>query len=106
MASMPLYSQRPPPPPSSGHSSSVGPFIAVLIIVIFLCILATVIGRLCSGKTIMGYGDYDMERWAETRCSSCIDGHIFPTRPSPPQGHVADPEEKQETNSDNELPHP
>jgi len=24
-----------------------------------------------------------MERWAESRCGSCIDGHIHPHRPSP-----------------------
>ncbi|CAA7019625.1 unnamed protein product [Microthlaspi erraticum] len=106
MASMPLYWQPPPATELPLHSSStsasghstIGPFIAVLILVIVLCILASVLGRLCSGKTILGYGDYDMERWAESRCSSCIDGHILPHRPSPsppprPEGHAADPDE-------------
>ncbi|CAA0372109.1 hypothetical protein AtNW77_Chr2g0245821 [Arabidopsis thaliana] len=91
MASMPLYWQPPPATEVSQDSSSVssagnstiGPFIAVFIVVTVLCVLASVIGRLCSGKTILGYGDYDMERWAESRCGSCIDGHIIPHRPSP-----------------------
>lgn len=86
MASMPLYWQPPPQHSSStsasGHST-IGPFIAVLIVVTVLCVLASVIGRLCSGKTVFGYGDYDIERWAERRCASCIDGHILPHRPSP-----------------------
>ncbi|VVB08456.1 unnamed protein product [Arabis nemorensis] len=100
MASMPLYGQPPPPQHTASGHSTIGPFIAVLIVITVLCVLASVIGRLCSGKTIMGYGDYDMERWAESRCGSCIDGHILPHRPSPPrrtsaesEGHVADPNE-------------
>ncbi|EOA29063.1 hypothetical protein CARUB_v10025319mg [Capsella rubella] len=117
MASMPLYWQPPPatevPQHSSSGNTTIGPFIAVFIIVIVLCVLASVIGRLCSGKTILGYGDYDMERWAESRCGSCIDGHIIPHHrpsPSPPpprqplhhtssgvsvesEGHVADLDE-------------
>lgn len=87
--SMPLVQLPSPPPPpplsipqqSYNHSShtSVGPFIGVLVVVILLGILAGMIGRLCSGKTIMGHGQYDIESWAESKCSTCIDGRISPT---------------------------
>lgn len=107
MASMPLYWQPPPATElpqqySASGRSTIGPFIAVFIVVTIICVLAGVIGRLCSGKTILGYGDYDMERWAESRCASCIDGHIRPSPPRQPlhhtssgvcaesEGHVAD----------------
>ncbi|XP_010526140.1 PREDICTED: uncharacterized protein LOC104803788 [Tarenaya hassleriana] len=89
--SMPLYLQ---PPPATEHSSSssavpsgssVGPLVAVLVVVAVLCVIAGFVGRICSGKTVMGFGEYDMERWAESRCSSCIDGHIPPPPPPPPE---------------------
>ncbi|KFK32502.1 hypothetical protein AALP_AA6G251000 [Arabis alpina] len=97
MASMPLYWEPPPQQHTDSGSASdhstIGPFIAVFIVITVLCVLASVIGRLCSGKTILGYGDYDMERWAESRCASCIDGHILPHRRPSPERHVADPNE-------------
>lgn len=91
--SMPLV-QPPPPPlgtiiqqPFHAHSvhGSVGPVIAVLVVIIVLGILAIVVGRLCSGRRIMGYGHYDIENWAETKCSSCIDGRLSPPPPIQPR---------------------
>lgn len=80
---MPLYEQPPPPAftvqqPHSTHSAhgSIGPLIAVLVVIIVLGILAVMVGRLCSGKSMMGYGQFDLESWAERKCSSCIDGKI------------------------------
>nr|XP_011459828.1 PREDICTED: uncharacterized protein LOC105350119 [Fragaria vesca subsp. vesca] len=81
------YGEQPPPPPqafiiqgsdASTYSphGSIGAVVGVLVMVVILAAVAVVIGRLCSGKTIMGYGHYDMESWAETKCSSCIDGRI------------------------------
>lgn len=80
---MPL-DQAPPPPTVpitqqtfSSHSTFV-PFIAVFAVIIIFGVLAIMIGRLCSGGTALGYGHYDMERWVEEKCSSCIDGRISP----------------------------
>lgn len=69
--------------PHGGHpgSSSVGPVIGVLVVIIVFAVVAVVVGRLCSGKSIMGYGHFDLESWAETKCSSCIDGRISPPPP-------------------------
>ncbi|CAI9764397.1 unnamed protein product [Fraxinus pennsylvanica] len=86
----PLQQQQPPPmvvaaeQASTAHSGhgSVGPVIGVLAVIIILGAMAVMIGRLCSGRRIMGRGRYDIEEWAETKCSSCIDGRVFP--PSPP----------------------
>ncbi|KAK7410013.1 hypothetical protein VNO78_00477 [Psophocarpus tetragonolobus] len=86
--SMPMYQQDQPPPmsvPQQSAHESVGPVIGVLVVVIVLGIIAVMIGRLCSGRRIMGHGQYDVESWAERKCSSCIDGRInlsLPTRPS------------------------
>ncbi|OIW10169.1 hypothetical protein TanjilG_27920 [Lupinus angustifolius] len=72
----------------SGHGS-VGPVIAVVTVITVLGVIAGIIGRLCSGHRFMGYGDYDIETWVETKCSSCVDGGIFtPPRPSPPLTEV------------------
>ncbi|XP_022860930.1 uncharacterized protein LOC111381382 [Olea europaea var. sylvestris] len=65
----------------SGHGS-VGPVIGILAVITILCALSVMIGRLCSGRRVMGYQGYDLERWVETKCSSCIDGS-FNTHPSP-----------------------
>ncbi|CAL0312108.1 unnamed protein product [Lupinus luteus] len=71
----------------SGHGS-VGPVIAVVTVITILGVIAGIIGRLCSGHRVMGHGNYDIERWVETKCSSCVDGRIAtpppPPRPSPP----------------------
>ncbi|WOL17889.1 hypothetical protein Cni_G26682 [Canna indica] len=84
----PQQQQFPPPPPvvypSSyrSHSGSVGPVIAVLAVIAVLGVIAGVVGRLCSGRTIMGYGHYDLEGWFERKCASCIDGRLeVPPRP-------------------------
>lgn len=68
----------------SGHGS-VGPVIAVLAVITILGVIAGMIGRLCSGRPIMGHGQYDFESWVERKCSSCIDGRIDP----PPPRHTA-----------------
>jgi hypothetical protein len=32
----------------------------------------------------MGYGEYDIESWVETKCSSCVGGRVVPPPPPPP----------------------
>lgn len=84
--------QQPPPLPvtqqartaHSGHGS-VGPVIAVLAVITILGVIAGMIGRLCSGRRILGHGQYDVEGWLERKCSSCIDGRIDP-RPARTSG--------------------
>ncbi|KAI4295621.1 hypothetical protein L6164_035646 [Bauhinia variegata] len=66
----------------TGHGS-VGPVIAVLAVITVLGVIAGMIGRLCSGRRIMGHGEYDIESWVETKCSSCVDGRIAPRPPVP-----------------------
>lgn len=87
--SMPTYQQQVQPPPVSvaqrSPHESVGPVIGVLVVIIMLGVIAVMIGRICSGRRIMGHGQYDVESWAERKCSSCIDGRInlsLPTRAS------------------------
>ncbi|XP_028102058.1 uncharacterized protein LOC114301300 [Camellia sinensis] len=86
--------QQPPPPPPievieqaytahSGHGS-IGPVIAVLAVITILGAIAVVIGRLCSGRRIMGHGQYDFEGWVEAKCGSCINGRVDPPPPHPP----------------------
>lgn len=114
------FQQQPPPmvmtqqayTAHSGHGT-VGPFIGVLAVIAILGAIAVVIGRLCSGRGIMGHGHYDFESWIETKCSSCIDGRVetpMPRRPvdssgsgeAPPlaaaaaAAEEADPETKEE----------
>ncbi|XP_077233536.1 uncharacterized protein LOC143875832 [Tasmannia lanceolata] len=90
--SMPLYQQPPPmvinQQAYSSHSGSgsIGPVIAVLAVITILGVVAGMIGRLCSGRRILGHGDYDFEGWIERKCSSCIDGRIDP----PPQRNTND----------------
>ncbi|KAF5812374.1 hypothetical protein HanRHA438_Chr04g0201521 [Helianthus annuus] len=84
--------QQPPPyppviqehayKPHSGHGS-VGPVIGVLAVVIVLGAVAIMIGRLCSGRRVMGHLQYDFEGWMETKCTTCIDGRLDP--PPPPE---------------------
>ncbi|XP_041010116.1 uncharacterized protein LOC121254218 [Juglans microcarpa x Juglans regia] len=64
----------------SGHGS-VGPVIAVLAVITILGLIAGMIGRICSGRPIMGHGQYDFESWIERKCSSCLDGRIDPPAP-------------------------
>ncbi|KAL2344852.1 hypothetical protein Fmac_006137 [Flemingia macrophylla] len=84
------FVQQPPPlvtqqayTTHSGHGS-VAPVIAVLAVVTVLGVVAGMIGRLCSGRRVMGHGDYDVETWVETKCSSCVDGRIAAPPPPPP----------------------
>ncbi|KAE8674833.1 Telomere maintenance component 1, putative isoform 1 [Hibiscus syriacus] len=86
--SMPL-DQQPPPVTVTQHPynyhaghASIGPVIAVLLVIVVLGIVAGMIGRLCTGRKIMCYGQYDIESWIETKCSSCIDGRIYPPQPT------------------------
>ncbi|KAG8368323.1 hypothetical protein BUALT_Bualt15G0033700 [Buddleja alternifolia] len=80
--------QQPPPMETtqqaytahSGHGS-VGPVIGVLAVITILGAIAVMIGRLCSGRGIMGHGQYDFGSWVETKCASCIDGWVDPPRP-------------------------
>ncbi|KAK9286818.1 hypothetical protein L1049_015223 [Liquidambar formosana] len=88
--STPLDQQSPPMAETqqaytahSGHGS-VGPVIAVLAVITILGVIAGMIGRLCSGRTIMGHGQYDFEGWVERKCASCIDGRVDPPPPRPP----------------------
>lgn len=95
--STPVIGQQPPPAVEgtqqaytahSGHGS-VGPVIAVLAVITILGVIAGMIGRLCTGRRIMGSGQYDFEGWVERKCSSCLDGSIDPaphrtTRPDIP----------------------
>ncbi|XP_022725067.1 uncharacterized protein LOC111281660 [Durio zibethinus] len=66
----------------TGHGS-VGPVIAVLVLITILGVIAGMIGRLCSGRPIMGHGQYDFEGWFERKCSSCLDGRVDPPPPRP-----------------------
>lgn len=88
--SLPLPQQQFPPAadvypaPYRSHGGSVGPVIAVLALIAVLGVIAGIVGRLCSGRTIMGYGHYDLEGWVERKCASCIDGKMEPPPPQPP----------------------
>lgn len=74
------------PQPGSSYHASVAPVVAVLVAVAVLGVAAAIVGRLCTGKRIMGYGHkYDMESWAESKCSSCIDGRIHVSPPVAPR---------------------
>ncbi|KAK8568147.1 hypothetical protein V6N13_106081 [Hibiscus sabdariffa] len=96
--STPLEQLQPPPTGATqqaytahtGHGS-VGPVIAVLAVVTILGVIAGMIGRLCSGRPVMGHGHYDFEGWVERKCSSCIDGTMDPPPPSRPTADEAQP---------------
>lgn len=106
----PLQQQQSPPggltqqayTAHSGHGS-VGPVIAVLAVITILGVIAGMIGRLCSGRRIMGHGQYDVEGWVERKCSSCIDGRVDPPPRPPPAptsyspGESAPPADSSET---------
>ncbi|KAJ8763434.1 hypothetical protein K2173_002317 [Erythroxylum novogranatense] len=77
-----------------GGHGSVGPVIAVLAVITILGVIAGMIGRLCSGRRILGFGEYDLEGWVERKCSSCIDGHVDPPTPPSPDTPVAGPVEE------------
>lgn len=64
----------------SGHGS-VGSVIGVLAVIAILGALAVMVGRLCSGRRIMGRGQYDFETWVEAKCATCLDGRVDPTPP-------------------------
>lgn len=66
------------------NHGSVGPLIGVLAVVAILGTVAVGIGRLCSGRGIMGRGYYDFESWFEKKCGFCIDGRLD-LPPPPPQ---------------------
>ncbi|TQD73229.1 hypothetical protein C1H46_041247 [Malus baccata] len=70
---------------NTSHSphGSIGAVVGVLIVVLLLGLVAAVIGRVCSGRSIFGYGHYDLGSWAEAKCASCIDGRINAQIPRP-----------------------
>ncbi|KAM7279854.1 hypothetical protein ACFE04_006988 [Oxalis oulophora] len=99
---MPQYDFPPPPPPPPSqlnHSGSIGPVIGVVVVIIVLSLIAIAIGRLCSGKRILGYGQFDIEAWMETTFSSCIDGRVTSPPPQQPPATTAT-----ESRSDDPLP--
>ncbi|KMZ56401.1 hypothetical protein ZOSMA_96G00770 [Zostera marina] len=63
---------------------SIGAVICVVVGIVVLGMGAVIIGRLCAGSRILGYGHYDMEGWVEKKCSSCIDGRMALEDPPPP----------------------
>lgn len=83
---------QPPAGPSTavsyGGRGSMGPVIGVLAVILVLAVVAAIVGRLCSGRSVFGYGHFDVEGWIERKCASCIDGRIEsgppPPRPPPP----------------------
>ncbi|KAM7470690.1 hypothetical protein LguiA_008873 [Lonicera macranthoides] len=87
---------EPPPQPAAtvtqqaqtSHSrhGSIGPVIGVLAVITILSAIAIMIGRICSSRRIVGQGHYDIEGWAEAKCSSCIDGRVNPPLPLQPAG--------------------
>ena len=99
--SIPLEQQQLPPVGVSQEAytthtgqGSVGPVIAVLAVITILGVIAGVIGRLCSGRPIMGHGQYDFEGWVERKCSSCLDGRVDPPSSRPTEVPVAVPAEE------------
>ncbi|KAJ6716662.1 hypothetical protein OIU74_009239 [Salix koriyanagi] len=98
--------QQQEPPPMEGtqqaayttHTGygSVGPVIAVLAVITILGVIAGMIGRVCSGRRILGHhGQYDFEGWVERKCSSCLDGHVAPPPTRPTDIPVAAPAVKE-----------
>nr|GEU86692.1 peroxidase 10 [Tanacetum cinerariifolium] len=105
----PNQQQQPPPYPQviqqqsykqhSGHGS-VGPVIGALAVIMVLGAIAIMIGRLCSGRRVMGHVQYDFEGWAETKCATCIDGRVGPPPVTAPVVVVVE-----EAQADEEMGH-
>ncbi|KAG7035125.1 hypothetical protein SDJN02_01920, partial [Cucurbita argyrosperma subsp. argyrosperma] len=78
---------------ASSHVGADGPFgpvIAVLVVMVILGTVAGMIGRLFSGRRLVGGGQYDVEGWVEKKCSSCFDGKVDDVPPSgPPRSATA-----------------
>ncbi|CAA6667524.1 unnamed protein product [Spirodela intermedia] len=97
MSTLPLEQHPPPPPmamvlnpPPHYGGGSVGPLIGVLAVIAILGIISGMIGRLCASGRIFGHGQYDIERWIETKCASCIDGRLeLPASGPPPSSSAA-----------------
>lgn len=66
--------------PYAGRGS-VGPLIGVLAVILVLAVIAAIVGRLCSGRSVFGYGQFDVEGWIERKCASCIDGRVSSVSP-------------------------
>ncbi|XP_019165698.1 PREDICTED: uncharacterized protein LOC109161662 [Ipomoea nil] len=118
MSNTPVVDPLQQPPPmvmeqqvyaSRTAHGSVGPVIGVLAVIAVLGAIAVMIGRLCSGRRIMGRAHYDFESWVETKCASCIDGRLDPPPrpaaatqgggappPPPPEAEEAPQESKEE----------
>ncbi|XP_047307378.1 uncharacterized protein LOC124910742 [Impatiens glandulifera] len=118
MSTTPVGTEDQQPPPtdvqvaqqaytaSSGTHGSIGPFIGALAVITILVAIAIMIGRLCSGRRVIGKRQYDFEGWVETKFASCIDGRLDPPPPSvpsstrrptpPPRDDAAAEEEEEE----------
>ncbi|KAG0498753.1 hypothetical protein HPP92_003444 [Vanilla planifolia] len=82
-----------PPPSSHTGRGSIGPLIGVLAVVAVLGIVSCVVGRLCSGRRIVGIGRFNVDGWIGRNCASCVDGRLG--FPPPPPGE----DERQNTNA-------
>ncbi|XP_027356416.1 uncharacterized protein LOC113865842 [Abrus precatorius] len=106
--SMPMYQQQEQPPPMNvaqqSQHESVGPVVGVMVVVIVLGVIAVMIGRLCSGRRIMGHGQYDVESWAERKCSTCIDGRINLSIARPGESSTSLPPTPIHTSQDTKQP--
>eukprot|EP01018_Ginkgo_biloba_P001052 Gb_13439 [translate_table: standard] len=63
---------------SSGSETngSAGAVLAVLAVVIFLGVIAFVIGNVCAGRLFKADSKEDCVGWMERWCSACIDGDL------------------------------
>ncbi|KAG0488263.1 hypothetical protein HPP92_006819 [Vanilla planifolia] len=81
MPKMALHQQlfSPPKQPSSmvysPSNPSMGPLIGALVVIAVVGVIACLVGQLCSGRRIAGFG-YDAEGWIERKCASCIEGGV------------------------------
>lgn len=88
----PLEVMAPQDIANKADDGSIGPVIGVLSVIIIVGVFAGMVGRLCSGRPIMGYGgQYDFESWVEKKFSSCLDGRVGPPRPDAPPASSPDP---------------
>ncbi|KAJ8490746.1 hypothetical protein OPV22_012467 [Ensete ventricosum] len=91
--SLPFGKQPPPayaePSGSQGGGGSIGPVIGVVLGVVALAVVAGLVGRLCSGLSILGYGHYDLHGWVERKCAACVDGRRPDAPPPQPSTDAA-----------------
>ncbi|KAG6483152.1 uncharacterized protein LOC122016779 [Zingiber officinale] len=101
--SLPLDQQQQPPPAYTGAATpggggggdgSIGLVIGVLAVIATLGVVACVAGRLCSGRSILGYGRYDLHGWIERKCAACVGGRPDSARRQSAHGAGRTEEEK------------